>query len=174
MNFDRSTRSSNFIKSIEFTIPWETGRDKKGNIKEDGGLHFLDGGEATKWGIHKKSNPEVDVENLTLDQAIEVYHAKYWLFYLLQPKVSFDLDNMEIGAAVSLFDAGVNCGQPRAYQWGKKAANAKDFAKVVNGLREAYYFDLKTSNFPKHGKNFNGWMSRLNDLKKYVEILRIT
>lgn len=174
LGYDVSPRSLNFVKAIQFTLPWETGREKDGGLRKDGGLHFRDGGVATKYGIYKGANPDIDVENLSVDDAIEIYKDRYWLVYLHQKPVYFNLDAGEIGLTTSLFDAGVNCGVPRAWKWFLQTQNENDPAKVINMLRGAYYADLKARDPAKFGVNFSGWMNRLNDLKKSVDVLRLT
>jgi hypothetical protein len=171
MNLSPSPRSYNFVKALEFTLPWEAGLERDGSLRRDGGLHYRDGGLATKYGIWQGANPDLDVANLTLDQSIEVYKERYWLIYLTQKPVYANLDSVEIGSAVSLFDAGVNCGVSRAWGWFRKGLDKKvDPALEVLSQRQAHYNRLKSD--PEHAKNYNGWMRRLNDLKKYVEILR--
>src|SRR5689334_3873388 len=38
-----------------------------------------DKGGATKYGISKRSHPDVDIENLTIDQARELYRQDYFI-----------------------------------------------------------------------------------------------
>jgi lysozyme family protein len=58
-----------------------------------------DPGGATKYGISKRYNPDVDIENLTVDQAKEFYYRRYW-----QP---MRLDEIKDLAVVrEMFDAG--------------------------------------------------------------------
>lgn len=166
-------RSYNFVKAIEFTLPWETGKDKSGKLRADGGLHYRDENLPTKYGIWQKANPEVDVVNLTVDGAIDIYQTKYWDIYFKQREPA-NLNGMAPGFAVSVFDCGVNCGVGFGYSFLLKALKTKDPAKTVNDLRGARYFDLKTANFKKYGPSYNGWMNRLNDLRKYVEILAVS
>ena len=51
--------SDTFQKALAFTLKWEGGYSNNHNDK---------GGE-TRYGISKKAFPDVDIENLTLDQA---------------------------------------------------------------------------------------------------------
>jgi hypothetical protein len=166
-----SNRPYAFVKAIEFTLPWECGREKDGSLKKDGGLNYHDEGLPTKYGIYKKANPEVDVENLTLEQAIEIYKKKYWDVYIVLKPVSANLDHLPTALAVAVFDAGVNCGPHRAIRWLGKALENKNPARILNDLRGAYYFDLVSSNKEKHFKNYKGWMNRLTDLKKLCDVL---
>ena len=50
-------------------------------IKEEGGYcdHPNDKGGETKYGISKRSYPHLDIKNLTLDQAKEIYKKDFWL-----------------------------------------------------------------------------------------------
>jgi hypothetical protein len=182
MNFNPSPRSYNFVKALEFTLPWEAGRAKAGkpfvsfgNIRlpADGGLNYLDSNLATKWGIHQKANPDIDVASLSLDDAVEVYKERYWLRYLMELKpVYIDLDAANTDYAVSIFDGGVNCGVEQMKIWFKKTLKAKDPAEAINDFRRAYYYDLAKKNPTLHGPNVKGWIARLNDLEKYVDIIR--
>lgn len=165
LDLSTSPRSLNFVKAIQFTLPWETGRNRDGSLRADGGLHYRDSGKPTKYGIWKGANPDIDVENLTLDEAIEVYKVRYWLAYLTMRPVYMSLDEAEIGLAVSLFDAGVNCGVSRAWGWFLKS---KDDSKVLNSMRGNYYGQVRQSK----PEDYKGWMARLNDLNKYVDIQR--
>jgi len=44
--------------------------------------HPDDPGKATKYGISKRSHPDVDIENLTEEGAKEIYKANYWPRYM--------------------------------------------------------------------------------------------
>jgi lysozyme family protein len=169
-------RSLNFVKAIEFTLPWETGTEivrGKRQLRADGGLHYRDKGLPTKYGIWKHANPDVDVENLTLDKAIEIYQRKYWRVYTLQKPLYLDLDSMGIVGAVALFDCGVNLGVGRANGFMIQVVKEKDeskWAKLINEMRMAHYVKLRSQ--PEYAPNYNGWMNRLNDLSKYVDVLQ--
>lgn len=170
MAYSPSPRSYNFVKALEFTLPWEVGRDKHGKLREDGGLHYLDSDSATKWGIHQKANPDLDVANMTLDAAIEVYRDRYWLPYMFLKGVYIDLDAARPEYAVTIFDGGVNCGVPRMTRWFLKTHTEENPTKAINNLRREYYYELAKQE--RHRRNLKGWLRRLNDLEKYGEILR--
>lgn len=166
--------SNTFLKAIEFTLPWETGRDRNGKIRQDGGYTNdpADPGGETKWGISKKSYPDVDIKNLTIDKAIEIYKRDYYDSYRNRKSSPLILDDMPLPYAVAVFDSGVNCGVNRTYGWHLIAIKTKDPVKTLLGLRDARYTDLKASN-SAFNKYYKGWISRLNDLKKYCEILAV-
>lgn len=160
---------NNFIKAIEFTLPWETGRDRSGKLRQDGGLND-DDGSITKWGIRQAANPDLDVRNLTIDDAFKIYKDRYYDVYKSFKSQPLDLDTVSQPYAVAVFDSGVNCGVNRCFNWHLTAIKTKDPVKTLLGLRDAHYTNLKASD-TKYAKSYNGWINRLNDLKKYCEIL---
>lgn len=159
-----------FKRAIEFTLPWECGRDKSGGLRADGGLNMADG-SVTKYGIRQKAHPNVDVPNLTLEKALEIYHEEYWDWYKTKTPV-LDLDNVPTDYACVVFDSGVNCGTNRCYSWHLKSLNEKDPAKVLLGFRDKFYFDLKSAGNKIAIQSYKGWMARLSDLKKLVDVIR--
>lgn len=168
-----SERPLAFLKAIDFTLGWEVGKDKNGKLREDGGYtnNPIDPGGETKFGISKRANPDVDIKNLTLEGAMDIYKTKYWDIYITLKPISANLDNLPTALAVAVFDAGVNCGVHNAVKWLGKALEAKNPSKALNELRGAYYFNLVSIDRTKYSPFIKGWTSRLNDLKKYCEIL---
>ena len=166
-----SERPYGFVKAIEFTLPWETGRDKNGARRADGGLHYRDGGLPTKYGIWKGANPEVDVENLTVEQAIDIYKAEYWDKYKVLRPVSANLDNLPAAIAVVVFDYGVNSGLGIAIKALGKGLETKNPTKTINDLRRAYDQGLADKNPAKYGPSIKGWLARINDLQKFADVL---
>lgn len=72
------------------------------DVAEGGSKLVTDYGGLTKYGISQKGNPDIDVENLTREQAEDIYLQRYWMPLkpnLLPPTVVF-----------VLFDAAVNMG----------------------------------------------------------------
>lgn len=134
-------------KALEFTLKWEGGYSNDPT----------DPGGETKWGISKRAHPNVDIKNLTPDQALDIYDKEYW-----QPS---GCDGIPFPCNVAVFDTAVNCGVHRAAQWLKNAVNTTDYLK----LRKEYYYGLVNRN-PLMMKYIKGWMNRLNDLQKFVEI----
>lgn len=68
-----------------------------------------DPGGETKYGVSKRAHPDVDIANLTLDGAKQIYKAQYWdkLF----------LDTADPRLALAAFDAAVNNGVGAATKW---------------------------------------------------------
>lgn len=59
-----------------------------------------DPGGETKYGIAKMYHPNVDIKNLTLDQAKEIYLKEYW--------IPAGCDNQPFPMDICLFDSAVN------------------------------------------------------------------
>lgn len=76
-------------------------------IKKEGGDTLTedpnDPGGLTRFGISKRSHPEVDPRNLTLDQAKQIYKREYW-----DPLLADSITNQTV--AEMIFDTSVNMG----------------------------------------------------------------
>lgn len=68
-----------------------------------------DPGGETKYGISKRAYPNVDIKNLTLDQAEQLYKNDYW------DKAGCEL--CPPGLGICVFDAAVNNGVGMAVRW---------------------------------------------------------
>lgn len=98
--------SNSFNAALEFALRWETGGDMvNGGYTNDP----ADPGGETKWGISKRSHPQLDIRNLSLDEAKMIYYNEYWL--------KAECDKLEFKSAVAVFDTAVNCGVSRAQKW---------------------------------------------------------
>lgn len=141
-------------------------------LKNEGGYsnNPEDAGGETKYGISKAAFPDLDIKNLTLDQAKDIYLKFYWHYdALISQRV-----------ANKLFDLTVNIGQTHAVRllqlalgaiqagpivadgkWGAQtmeAANAADENRIMDELKAracVYYADLNQPNF------LLGWVRRV-------------
>ena len=134
-----------------------------------------DPGGETKFGISKKSYPDVDIKSLTLEQAKSIYFLDYWLI----PNIH-KINNPKI--AMKVFDLGVNIGTKRIVKMLQEAANLFDLglkadgilgditARTVNGFKHPkalesaleiivgnYYISLGQEKF------LAGWLIRLDE-----------
>jgi len=73
-----------------------------------------DPGGETQWGISKRSYPNLDIRNLTRDQAKAIYLRDFWL--------GGQMDRMPPALAFQAFDAAVNHGIKRAKMMVQQAA----------------------------------------------------
>lgn len=132
---------------------WTTGVIGKGQNK------------GTKYGIAAHVYPTLDIKNLTLEDATQIYARDY------APKVAFDLQ--PVGVDHTQLDIAINAGPARANSlqakaFGLKSASATSLAqkaavlpdkvphiKRVNALMLSFYQGLST--FPRYGP---GWTRR--------------
>lgn len=137
---------NNFKKALKFTLKWE------------GGYVFDpdDPGGETKWGISKKAYPNLDIKNLSAEQAADIYAKDYW--------EAAGCGNMGWPLSAATFDSAVNCGVSRAKAW----SNGTDDYKTVLSRRRDYYVDLINKN-SKMIKYANGWWNRMADLKRFCD-----
>lgn len=126
-----------------------------------------DPGGETKYGISKRAYPNLDIKNLTLAQAKQIYLRDYWSklrLDLLPPNIRFDM-----------FDTGVNSGLSVAVKLLQRAAKVVDdgvlgpatitaanavdpqlLDKRFSGYRLQFIADLPK--WPDFGK---GWVRRV-------------
>lgn len=136
-------------------------------LKHEGGYvnHFSDPGGETKYGISKRSYPKLDIKNLTVEQAKDIYYHDFWL--------KAKCDKMKYSVAIQVFDMAVNAGVSRAIKILQKVLGVTQdgiigpvtlgaVAKMTEGMfidyfaeRQYYYQSLKT--FSTFGK---GWTRR--------------
>lgn len=145
---------------------------------------FDKGGE-TKFGISKRSYPDVDIENLTLEDAKKIYYRDYWDNERLR------LDRfLNYAIALEIFDTAVNMGLYTSAVIFQKSLNAlnrnernyddlevdgwigdntisaywiadeKILLKVLNGYQFMRYANIIEYD-PGQERFFNGWMKRV-------------
>ncbi|MEN2984875.1 MAG: glycosyl hydrolase 108 family protein [Dictyoglomaceae bacterium] len=132
----------NFEKAVNFVLKWE------GNYSNDKDDY---GGE-TKYGISKRSYPDLDIKNLTIEKAKEIYRKNYW--------EKMKCDNLPYPMDIIVFDTSVNMGISTAQELLKKSNNdPKEFMI----LRIKKYKEIITKN-KKLEKFFIGWINRVIDL----------
>lgn len=150
-------------------------------IENEGGAkltnHKSDPGGVTKYGISKKYNPDVDVANLTQEQAEEIYLKRYYL-----PCGADDVNDDEL--ALNLFDSAVNPGLgwinktiqkfvkvmpdgkigPKTIEAINNHYDKKGLIALIKVARKEYYQNI-VKNKPTMAVFLKGWLNRVNDLK---------
>ena len=125
-----------------------------------------DPGGTTNYGISQRAYPNLDIKNLTLDQAKEIYYRDYWL--------RASCNTYEYPLCVILMDTVVNNG----VGWGKSAITATISANLEDTLTEckdllnrrlARYDHIIEKN-PKLQKYEKGWHNRLDNLAVFCDI----
>ena len=161
---------TDFDRALEFIMKWEGG-DK---ITEDP----IDPGGLTKYGISKSAHPDVDIRNLTFEQAKQIYLEHYWNRGKC-PLLPKPLN-------IAHMDACVNMGKRRAAKFIQKAvgvyADGVIGDKTINAVirmdpgalaveiirqRNEYYEELAT-NAPPLKKFLKGWLNRTEDLMREI------
>lgn len=144
----------NFDKALAFVF------------RDEGGLANLKGdpGGLTKYGISQAAYPHLDIKNLTLAQATEIYRRDYWDhchcddlpagldIFVLEAAV-----NQGAGAAVSLLQAAAGVEQDGVIGPATiRACQSVDTLDNFGAARAARYFT--TYNYAKFG---TGWLRRM-------------
>ena len=136
--------------------------------------HPSDPGGETKWGIAKRSYPNVDIKSLTREQAVEIYRRDFWA-RVQGSKLPDDV-------AFQALDAAVNHGVGQSVRWLQRAVGVADDGvfgplslAAVNRMSSAdivlrfnaerLEFYTKLSSWPTFGK---GWVRRVAMNMKYA------
>ena len=119
--------------------------------RREGGYNATDGntGAPVNMGINKKFHPEVDVKNMTRDQALGIYKKEYW--------DEINADALSPAAAKIAFDAAVNQGP----------AYAKRLIAEVGDNPQAM-LERRAADYAKGTQNPN-WKNRLQNLSAEVK-----
>jgi lysozyme family protein len=136
----------------------------------------VDAGGETKFGISKRSYPNVDIKNLTIEDAKFIYYRDFW-----EPQLYRDFESAEL--AEKVFDLAVNVGTNRAHTLLQRALRAvgspvkedgvlgKITLAAVNSANETallaalrseaagYYRSIVTKNAGQN-RFINGWLKR--------------
>jgi hypothetical protein len=96
-----------------------------------------DPGGETNMGISKRAYPDLDIKNLTKDQAKQIYFKDYW-----KP---IKADFMPSGIALQVFDMAVNAGVSQAAKLLQRIVGVKDdgvIGRITLGAVENYKGDI--------------------------------
>lgn len=150
-----------FTLAFNFVMDHEVGNAPNGGYTN----RDIDPGGETKWGISKKAHPSVDIKNLTKQAAMDIYRTDYWDMA--------GCEDLPFELACVVFDTAVNQGVSVAL---KLKAQTLDY-KAYLELRTQLYLRLAEKNpkfkLKKPGWKYcilDGWLARVNDLKKFVDI----
>lgn len=144
---------------------------------------ITDQGGLTKWGISQKAYPNLDIKNLTFEDAKRIYKNDYWL------PIQGDKINSQKVANI-IFDMAINAGAPRATKlaqavgrmanpsllldgrFGAMTLNAinkinpADFIRQYTNKRIEFYKSLAQKDPATHGGSLRGWLIRANSYLK--------
>ena len=137
-----------------------------------------DNGGETNMGISKRAHPEVDIKNLTKEQAGEIYKRDYW--------DRSKCDQFPAPIAIWVFDTAVNAGNTRAAKQLQRAAGATIDGiigpKTIKAVNDSYEKDSialldmlyhirlnhyrRLDDWKHYGR---GWTNRINHLLRTSE-----
>jgi len=132
----------NLDKALAFVLKWEGGLVDNPN----------DAGGVTKYGISQRAHPHLDVRNLTLEDAKEIYRVKYW--------EAIQGDDRPFHEALAIFDFAVHSGVHRAMHYWTQTQDVEEYLVA----RLEFLASLKDFDF--FGR---GWIRRVADLTRIVE-----
>ena len=145
-----TTMTKRFVEFMPFIFKWEGGYD---NDPDD------PGGE-TKYGIDKRSHPEVGIKELTREAATEIYWNDYWL--------KNGCDDYPFAFGEVFFNACVNCGSSRAMRI-LRATQEGECALAFLEEQEGFYRRLVGTRPPLR-RYLKGWLNRTHDLKVFLRL----
>ena len=127
-------------------------------LDAEGGFVAKDGvsGAPANFGINQRANPDIDVANLTKEQAADIYRERYWN--------EIGASDLPPALAAAAFDTAVNMGVGTAK---RLLAAAGGNPQRLLELRRAEYERIAASN-PEQQKFLKGWMNRVNKLEKFI------
>jgi hypothetical protein len=129
-------------------------------LQLEGGAKYIkdDAGKGpTKYGINQTANPDVDIKNLTEDQAKEIYRKRYW------DKIGGDdIASSNPKLATIAFDAAVNQGVKPAL---RMLDQSEGDPNALLALRQKRYIQLAKNN-DNLKQYLPGWTSRVSSLQK--------
>ena len=137
---------ADFDKAVEFVL------EREGLLSN----HSSDRGGLTKYGISQKANPDVDVLNLTREDAISIYKERYW--------DSVGADKMDMATALVAFDASVNHGVGTAKRM--VAETNGDVGAMLNWRLD--FYDNIVDRDSSQSVFLNGWNNRIDHLRDAV------
>lgn len=129
-------------------------------LGEEGGYTADDEGAPANFGINQAANPDIDVTNLTRDQAIAIYYERYW-------------EAAQCGAedwplCLLLFDSAVQHGVGRTgiietEAWRLTNLENTDLAGLLafQGKRQLFYAQINEDSWQRNGR---AWMRRMGQL----------
>jgi lysozyme family protein len=159
-----------FDKSFAIVVYEEGGTDPaRAYQSPEQAIARGDSGGETKFGISKKAYPNLDIKNLTLDQAKEIYNSEYWVKIkggqLPWPLCLFVFDsaiNQGVDAAIKMLQKTVGVAQD-----GVLGRDTVEVASKANPFKSAQFMAIRglrytgTRGFDVAGKD---WFTRLFDI----------
>lgn len=170
---------SDFDRAVEVILVQECGYNPGTGVRGDGyvspdeAARKGDRGGETKFGICKRQYPDLDIANLTEDQAKDIYRRDYWApvkgNQLPWPLNLFVFDaavNQGVGAATNMLQAALGVAQDGiiGVKTIERANKIGQYADAVFMCNRAMRY-MGTRDFDKFGR---GWFIRLFEVAMKV------
>ena len=140
-------RITGFEKALQIVLTWEGGYVNDPH----------DPGGETNFGICKKSYPWLDIKNLTVSAAADIYRKDFWLKCLC--------DELPLSVAIIVFDTSVNMGTYTAIKLLQKTVDVDSDGVVgpftINAAKGIRSYDLTVkymANRIDRYSKLDGWM----------------
>jgi lysozyme family protein len=161
------TTDQNFQAAIQVVL-----RNEGGYVNDPN-----DAGGSTNMGISQKTYPNLDIVNLTKDQASQIYYRDWWTHFHYDQITNSNL-------ATKVFDTAVNIGAGRSNKilqrclnvngfpsmiddgdlgpMSIKAINSCDAPTILTAFRaaQANYYRAVVQAHPEDQEFLNGWLNR--------------
>lgn len=131
-----------------------------------------DSGGETKYGISKKSYSDVDIRNLTLDEAKAIYKKDYW--------DACGCDSLKEPLDIVVFDTAVNMGVGRAKEFLTKIRENPANGPIVEPGLAMKYLELRDNKYnaivaknPSQKRFLKGWYNRMNLLREFCGLEKV-
>lgn len=139
-----------------------------------------DSGGETKYGISKRTYPSLDIKNLTVDQASQIYYRDWWTRFKYGQITN-------LGIAQKILDTSINLGAGRAHKLIQQCLQVNGFPNIVNDgnlgpislaainkcdpttllasfrQAQATYYKAIVSAHPEDQKFLKGWLIRAQE-----------
>ncbi len=130
---------------LKFIIQYNEG----GYVSPEQAKKIGDTGGETKYGISKKQYPKLDIKNLTLDNAVEIYKKDY------VPSILKYVSSETPDMVYQILDMAINAGPSRALKLYKPGMSVESYKKA----RLNFYAGLAGWKVPVVQKS---WINRTN------------
>ena len=140
--FHCSPVENDFEIAVEFVL------EREGGLSDDPD----DPGGLTKYGISQRAYPQLDIENLTVYDAKEIYYQDYWL--------KSGCDKLVPPLDLIVFDTSVHCGVSRARGFLEESSDWRDYLL----RRIVFYSKLEIAKY-----FMRGWTNRVVSLYENIE-----
>ena len=124
---------------------------------EGGDALVVDPGGKTRFGISTKSHPTISIEELTRQEAVDIYYEQYW------KPAGCDLLSWPFNLVT--FDTAVNQGVSQAVQL---RLASQTWSQMILGRIDRYAHLADTK--PDLAKYFRGWVNRCITLYKRAKV----